>query len=147
VFFYYQVFPNGSFKLALMRKLSLLFSLFQFAIVEKQGCDFLKMMRKVNQNRIPNQLRKCRRAEDYKQKEVAKMFGLKSSSIISRWESGFCLPKPARMFDLAILYQKSVDELFSGFRKSRVEAILKAKQKFLQNKAKEKMAQETQNDE
>jgi len=51
------------------------------------------------------------------------------------------------MFDFAILYQTTVDELFSDFRKSRVEVILKAKNEFLQKKAKEKMAQETQNDE
>ncbi|GAI80709.1 unnamed protein product [marine sediment metagenome] len=38
--------------------------------------------------------------------------GLKSSSIISRWEGGICMPKPLNIFKLAVVYRTMVDALF-----------------------------------
>jgi len=77
--------------------------------------------------RIPNSLRKYRKAAGLKQKEVAKLLGLKSQSLISRWEKGISLPKLKNLFKLAILYQTMVDNLFLDFRNSLKEEIKKNK--------------------
>ena len=47
-----------------------------------------------------------------KQKDVAKILGLKNSNIISRWEKGVCMPSPMYLFKLAALYRTLVDALF-----------------------------------
>ena len=43
---------------------------------------------------------------------MAEILGLKSASIISRWEKGVCLPNPMNLFRLAVLYRTMVDALF-----------------------------------
>jgi transcriptional regulator with XRE-family HTH domain len=73
--------------------------------------------------RIPNSLKKYRKQAGLKQKEVAKIIGLKSSSLISRWERGVCFPKPLNMFKLAILYHTMVDALFYDVRRALIEEI------------------------
>jgi transcriptional regulator with XRE-family HTH domain len=77
--------------------------------------------------RIPNSLKKYRKQAGLKQKEVAKIIGLKSSSLISRWERGICFPKPLNMFKLAILYQTMVDALFYDVRRALIEEIKESK--------------------
>jgi transcriptional regulator with XRE-family HTH domain len=77
--------------------------------------------------RIPNSLKKYRKRAGLKQKEVAKIIGLKSSSLISRWERGICFPKPLNMFKLAILYQTMVDALFYDVRRTLIEEIKESK--------------------
>ena len=69
-------------------------------------------MEKVEYKRIPNNLRKYRKAIGLKQKDVAKILGLKSTSMISRWEKGVCLPSLPNAFKLAGLYCVLVDALF-----------------------------------
>jgi transcriptional regulator with XRE-family HTH domain len=71
------------------------------------------MMPKVENQPIPNCLRKYRRARGLKQKEVAQILGLKNSSMISRWERGVCLPSALNVFRLASLYATPVEALFA----------------------------------
>ena len=69
-------------------------------------------MKKVEFKKIPNILRKYRKAIGLKQKDVAKILGLKNSGMISRWEKGVCLPSLLNAFKLAGLYSVLVDALF-----------------------------------
>ncbi|MCX6774594.1 MAG: helix-turn-helix transcriptional regulator [DPANN group archaeon] len=75
---------------------------------------------------LPNCLRKYRRAAGFKQKDVACILGLKSASMISRWENGLCLPKLQSLFKLAILYRTMVDALFIDLRILLREEITQA---------------------
>jgi len=75
--------------------------------------------------RIPNRLRKFRKAVGFSQKEVAKRLGLESTSQISRWEKGICLPSLLNIFKLALLYRTMVDALFIDLRNSLKEEFLK----------------------
>jgi transcriptional regulator with XRE-family HTH domain len=69
-------------------------------------------MKKVEYRKIPNNLRKHRKAIGLKQKDVAKILGLKNCGMISRWEKGICLPSLLNAFKLAGLYCVLVDALF-----------------------------------
>ncbi len=83
---------------------------------------------------VPNCLRKHRKARGLKQKDVAKILGLKSASMISRWESGVCVPSTLNLFRLASLYRTMTDALFMDLVRAlradlheREERILKGK--------------------
>lgn len=69
-------------------------------------------MEKVELKKIPNNLRKYRKAVGLKQREVARILNLKSAGMISRWEKGVCLPSLLNAFKLAGLYCVLVDALF-----------------------------------
>jgi len=90
-------------------------------------------MKNINRKRIPNSLRKYRRASGLTQKKVARILGVKNTSLISRWESGFCLPKLLSVFKLAILYRTMPDALYTRLRRSLQEEVLKAEQKVFPN--------------
>jgi len=47
-----------------------------------------------------------------KQKDVAKILGIKSASMVSRWENGSRMPNARNLFRLAALYRTMVDFLF-----------------------------------
>jgi transcriptional regulator with XRE-family HTH domain len=91
-------------------------------------------MKNTKHKRIPNSLRKHRKARGLLQKEVAQILRIKNASMISRWENGFCVPKSENMFRLGVLYRVMVDALFIDFRKSFEKDILRAEQEVLQNK-------------
>jgi len=95
---------------------------------------FKKAMKNTKHKRIPNSLRKHRKARGLLQKEVARILRIKNASMISRWENGLCVPKPENMFRLGVLYRVMVDALFIDFRKSFEKDILRAEQEVLQNK-------------
>jgi len=87
-----------------------------------------------NTKTIPNCLRRYRRARGLKQKEVARILGIKSASMISRWEKGVCLPCTLNLFKLAVLYRTMADALFidllralKGELHKREERVLKKK--------------------
>lgn len=69
-------------------------------------------MKKVEFKRIPNNLRKYRKALGLMQRDVAKIMNLKSASMVSRWEKGVCLPSLINTFKLAGIYCVLVDALF-----------------------------------
>ena len=94
-------------------------------------------MKDINPKNIPNSLRKFRRARGLKQKEVAEILGLKSTSQISRWEKGVFLPKPLNIFKLAALYRTMADALFIDLIRSVKNDIHKREKKILKAKAKD----------
>lgn len=52
-------------------------------------------MKKVELKKIPNNLRKYRKAVGLKQKDIARIPSLKNCGMISRWEKSVCLPAEA----------------------------------------------------
>ncbi|MFZ1979406.1 MAG: helix-turn-helix transcriptional regulator [Bacteroidota bacterium] len=70
------------------------------------------MEKKISYKAIPNCLRKYRRIRGFKQKQVAKILGFKTSSRISRWEKGACFPSIVSLLKLAYLYRTMPDTLF-----------------------------------
>ena len=64
---------------------------------------------------IPNSLRRFRRVRGMKQKEVARILGVKSASMISRWEKGITLPNTENAFKLAAIYRTMVDALYMDY--------------------------------
>ncbi len=68
-----------------------------------------------------------------KQKDVAKILGLKNASIISRWEKGVSFPNPKHLFRLAVLYRTMVDALFIDLIRLLRKDLLK-KEENLQKK-------------
>lgn len=71
-----------------------------------------------------NNLRRFRRARGYTQKEVAAMLGLKTSSIISRWEKGTRLPDTVNALKLAALYRSAVDVIYQDLRLKLADEIV-----------------------
>jgi transcriptional regulator with XRE-family HTH domain len=69
-------------------------------------------MKKVDYKKIPNNLRKYRKALGLMQSDIAKILNLKSASMVSRWEKGVCLPSLINTFKLAGIYCVLVDALF-----------------------------------
>jgi len=69
-------------------------------------------MKKAEQKKLPNNLRKYRKAIGLKQKDVAKILNLRSAGMICRWEKGVCLPSLVNASKLAGLYCVLVDALF-----------------------------------
>jgi len=96
------------------------------------------MKNKKYKSSIPNCLRKYRKARGLKQKEVAKIMGLKSSSIISRWEKGNCMPSSFNIFKLALIYRTIVDALFIDQLRALKVSLHKREEELLKNKGKDK---------
>lgn len=69
-------------------------------------------MEKINYRKIPNLLRKYRRERGLKQIEVAKILGFKSTSRISKWENGTCIPSLINIIKLSVIYRVMIDALF-----------------------------------
>lgn len=87
-----------------------------------------------NFHRCQNCLRKYRKARGLKQKDVARILQLKSTSMISRWESGVCLPDTLNLLKLFVLYRTFVDALLFDLVRtlrdelqSREEKVFKGK--------------------
>ena len=97
-------------------------------------------MKYTKHKRIPNSLRKYRKARGLNQKEVAEILGLKSSCMISRWEKGHHLPQPVNIFKLAVLYHTMADALFTDLRRVLQEDILKAEKKLIKLKPQDQNA-------
>jgi len=96
-------------------------------------------MKNINyKSSIPNCLRKYRKARGLNQRKVAEIMGLKSSSIISRWEKGICLPSSFNIFKLAVVYRTMVDALFIDQLRELKDSLYKKEEKVLVNKAKAK---------
>jgi len=69
-------------------------------------------MERFDYRTIPNLLRKYRKARGLKQKDVAKMLGLRCGSRVSRWEKGACMPSLLNALRLSVLYRVMADALF-----------------------------------
>jgi len=91
-------------------------------------------MKNIKNKGIPNYLRKYRRARGLKQKEVARILGFKSASMISRWEKGVCLPCTLNLFKLASLYRTMADALFIDMLRALRNDIYKREVKVFEGK-------------
>ena len=83
---------------------------------------------------IPNCLRKYRKARGLKQKLVAKILGLKSPSLISRWEKGSSIPNSLNLIKLAVLYRTMVEGLYIDHMKLFKEELIKKEKEVLDRK-------------
>ena len=81
-----------------------------------------------------NSLRKHRRARGLRQKDVARILGVRSATLISRWETGQCFPKLENLFKLAVLYRTMADTLFIDMRRLLKEEIITAEEELLKRK-------------
>jgi transcriptional regulator with XRE-family HTH domain len=88
----------------------------------------------MHHRRFHNRLKRYRRERGLSQKEVAKILGLKSSSMVSRWEHGECLPETLNALKMAALYRTAVDVIYedlrmdlSGELSPRVDSVLRSK--------------------
>ncbi|MHB9010624.1 MAG: helix-turn-helix transcriptional regulator [Ignavibacteriaceae bacterium] len=61
---------------------------------------------------LPNVLRKYRKANGYKQSDVAQILGFTNSSRISSWEHGRAIPSIISVIRLSVLYKVLIDSLF-----------------------------------
>jgi len=68
---------------------------------------------------IPNNLRRCRKVRGFSQKRVAQIMELKSTAMISRWETGRCIPNTENLFDLAAVYRSTSEALYSDYVQER----------------------------
>jgi len=68
-------------------------------------------MKGVDFKKVPSSLRKYRKAIGLKQKDVARILNFKSSSMISRWEKGVCLPSLINVIKLSGIYSVLIDAL------------------------------------
>ena len=81
-------------------------------------------MKEKSLKKIPNCLPKYRRQKGLTQKEVAKILGLKTSSIISKWERGFSFPSVPSLLKLSALYGRQAEALFLDLYQKIKEEVL-----------------------
>ena len=72
---------------------------------------------------IPNRLWLHRKRMGYTQKEVAKQLGLRSTSIISRWEKGEALPSCINLLKLSLLYKTLVNDFYRDLSKDLAKEL------------------------
>lgn len=94
-------------------------------------------MKNKTQKLILNNLRRLRKVRGLTQQKVAQILGLRSTSMISRWEAGLCLPDTMNLFRLAIIYRTSPDALFLDFFRGLKNALIKKEEKIFNKKINE----------
>ena len=88
-------------------------------------------MKNAKYKRLPCYLRRYRKARGLKQIDVARILGLKSVSMLSRWERNVCLPKTLNMLKLAILYRTTVAALFIDLYRTLSDELREKEKKVL----------------
>jgi len=84
----------------------------------------------INQ-RIPNLLRRYRRARGLNQQQAAEIIGVSSANMISRWEKGWSVPSGINVFKLAALYRTMADVLFPNLTTILRQKILRREKRLL----------------
>lgn len=77
----------------------------------------------MRRRRIHNYLKRCRKERGLTQKEVARILGLESTSMISRWEKGVCLADTLNALKIAALYQTTVDYVYEDLRSDVLDEL------------------------
>lgn len=95
-----------------------------------EGMKYIKRKNIKSKSRL-NCLRRYRRARGLKQKEVAEILGLRSASMVSRWEKGVCMPNTANLFKLAVLYRTMADALFIDLVRELRDDLLRREESVL----------------
>jgi len=75
--------------------------------------------------RIPNLLRRYRKARGLSQRQAARILGIGSTSMISRWEKGISLPNTLNVFKLALLYRTMADPMFPDLTRMLRDELIK----------------------
>ena len=88
--------------------------------------------RKTKNRTIPNCLRKYRKVRGLNQTQAAKILGLQSTSMISRWEKGQNLPSFKNALRLGALYRIMVEGLYIDLAHEMKEDVLKREEKITQ---------------
>lgn len=91
-------------------------------------------MKKAQYRKLNNCLRKYRKARGLKQKDVAEILGLSSTSMISRWEKGSCIPDSMNVLKLSLLYRTMIDALFIDHMRTLKEELRKKEEMVLNTK-------------
>ncbi len=81
--------------------------------------------------KVPNLLRKYRKVRQLRQKDVAKILGLRSASRISRWEKGLCMPSAMNLLRLSVVYRVMVDAVFPDLLRSLRQELKKREEEML----------------
>lgn len=84
--------------------------------------------------RIPNLLRRYRKARGLNQHQAAGILGIGSADIISRWEKGKCLPNLLNALKLAALYRTMADPLFPNLTTILRRELLKREEGLLKER-------------
>ena len=92
------------------------------------------LMWNLTKKRIPNLLRRYRKARGLNQKQAARILGIRSSGMISRWERGIGLPSSWNIFKLAALYRTMADPLFPNVTRLLRTDLLKREEEILRTK-------------
>jgi transcriptional regulator with XRE-family HTH domain len=82
---------------------------------------------------IFNNLRRYRKVRGLTQKQVAEILELNSTAMISRWETGLCLPDTMNLIRLTVVYRSSLDGLFMEFAKEIRKDLIQKEEKIFKN--------------
>ena len=95
----------------------------------------MKRRKNRTEKRIINNIRYQRKLFRYSLKDIAFLLGLKSTSVISRWERGKERPNMDNLLCLAFIFRTPVESLYFEYRKKlskpihQREQLLSAKRK------------------
>jgi transcriptional regulator with XRE-family HTH domain len=84
--------------------------------------------------KIPNLLRRYRKARGLNQKQAAGILGIRNTTMISRWEKGPSLPSALNVFKLAALYRTMADALFPNLTTILRRELLKREEGLLKER-------------
>lgn len=84
-------------------------------------------------------LRRYRKTRGLSQKQVARILGVSSTSMISRWEKGLSLPSTLNVFKLAALYRTMADPMFPDLTRIVKEEITKREEQISRRAEKVKL--------
>lgn len=82
-----------------------------------------------NRKHFPNRLRMHRKLWRLKQREVAAILGLHSTTPLSQWEKGCKLPSAQHLIDLSNLYRTYPNELYGECFQESLKRIRAAEKK------------------
>jgi transcriptional regulator with XRE-family HTH domain len=84
--------------------------------------------------KYPNLLRRFRKARGLSQRQAARILGVGSTSMISRWEKGISLPNTTNVFKLAALYRTMADPMFPNLTRMLKDELIKREEQLRQEK-------------
>ncbi len=64
---------------------------------------------------FPNRLKVIRQSTGYTQRQVAKLLGFKTPSLLSDWENEKSMPNATNLIKLCILYNKASRDLYPEY--------------------------------
>ena|SRR5882724_1271513 len=87
--------------------------------------------------RIPNQLKRYRKLNKFRQKDIAEILHSRSTSKLSEYEKGNILPSFTTVLKLSALYGTIPQELYRDYAHSISSQVRASKREFYKRKAKQ----------